>query len=87
MVSNKTVEGQIRIMREIPKEINQYGAKEIYWTVENNSIGEAALVVIRDTGEENFQETFYMILLKYKAKEEEKVFPQVPKSKLDGCIH
>ena len=28
MVSTtKSVEGQIRIMREIPKEINQYGAK------------------------------------------------------------
>ena len=45
-------------MREILKEIDQYGAKEIYWTVENNSIGEAALVVIRDTGEENFPGNF-----------------------------
>jgi len=56
---NKTpVEGQIRIMREILKEINQYGAKEIYWTVENNTIGEACLIVINDMGEENIPGLF-----------------------------
>jgi hypothetical protein len=32
----------------------QIGEPEIYWTVENNSLGEAALIVIEDTGEENF---------------------------------
>ena len=55
MVSNKTpVEGQVRTLREILKEIEAYEPREIYWTVENNTIGEAPLVVIRDTGEENF---------------------------------
>lgn len=37
---------------------DQVAEPEIYWTVENNSIGEAALVVIEDTGEENFPGTF-----------------------------
>jgi hypothetical protein len=33
---------------------NQDGEPEIYWTVENNSLGEAALVCIDNIGEENF---------------------------------
>lgn len=32
----------------------QQGEPEIYWTVENNSLGEAILVIIEDTGEERF---------------------------------
>jgi hypothetical protein len=32
----------------------QSGAPEIYWSVENNAVGEAALTVIEDTGEEKF---------------------------------
>ena len=37
---NKIIEGQIRVMLDILKELKQYGSKELYWTVENNSIGE-----------------------------------------------
>jgi hypothetical protein len=52
---NKTnIEGQMRILRDIAKQIQTTGCSDIYWSVENNSLGEAALVVIRDTGEENF---------------------------------
>lgn len=55
---NRTpVEGQIRILRQICKDIYANGQPEIYWSVENNSLGEAALVVIRDTGEENIPGT------------------------------
>ena len=32
--------------------------QNIYWTVENNSIGEGALIVIRDMGEENIPGMF-----------------------------
>ena len=32
----------------------QHGDPEIYWTVENNTIGEAILVIIEDTGEDRF---------------------------------
>lgn len=32
----------------------QIGEPEIYWTIENNSLGEANLVVLEDTGEERF---------------------------------
>lgn len=48
------VEDQVRTMRKILEEIHQAGKPEIYWSVESNTLGEAALVVIRDTGEENF---------------------------------
>jgi hypothetical protein len=42
-------------LREHP---DQMGEPEIYWTVENNSIGEAVLLVIEDTGEERFPGVF-----------------------------
>jgi hypothetical protein len=51
------VEEQIKIMRKILEELYDNGKPEIYWSVESNSLGEAALVVIRDTGEENFPGT------------------------------
>lgn len=53
--NNKTpIEEQIKTLREIMVEIQSHGNPEIYWSVESNTLGEAALVVIRDTGEENF---------------------------------
>jgi hypothetical protein len=57
------VQQQIRIMREILKYIMEQGAEKggtptIYYSVENNSLGEAALVVIGDIGEENFPGLF-----------------------------
>lgn len=39
------------ILMENPKQIGQ---PEIYWTFENNSIGESVLQIIEDTGEERF---------------------------------
>jgi hypothetical protein len=51
------VEEQVRTMKKILEEIYSLGARDIYWSVESNSLGEAALVVIRDTGEENFPGT------------------------------
>ena len=51
------IEDQVRTVKTILDEIYQQGKPEIYWSVESNSLGEAALVVIRDTGEENFAGT------------------------------
>lgn len=53
---------QVRILREILLELegaildnpNQNNDPEIFWTFENNSIGEAILTIIEDTGEERF---------------------------------
>lgn len=58
--------GQVRTLMQIlafidatlRDDIEQSGEPEIYWTVENNSIGEAILQIIEDTGEENFPGTF-----------------------------
>lgn len=56
--SNKApVEEQVRTLRKILQEIKDQGNPEIYWSVESNSLGEAAMVVIRDTGEESFAGT------------------------------
>lgn len=52
-----TVEEQIRVLKDILVEIHNSGKPEIYWSIESNTLGEAALVVIRDTGEENFPGT------------------------------
>lgn len=39
-------------------DIRQQGEPEIFWTVENNTIGEAVLQIIEDTGEERFPGIF-----------------------------
>lgn len=51
------IEEQVRTMKKILEELYQAGKPELYWSVESNTLGEAALVVIRDTGEENFPGT------------------------------
>jgi hypothetical protein len=57
---NKTpVTEQIRILRGMLSEIEEAAPEsEIYWSVENNTLGEAALVVIQEMGEENIPGTF-----------------------------
>ena len=56
---NKTpVQKQIRIMFDIINYINDQGVGEIYWSVENNTLGEAALVAINEFGEDKFPGTF-----------------------------
>jgi len=53
-----SIEGQMRVFKDILEEIWEQGNPEIYWSLETNSIGEAAMVIIRDTGQENFPGTF-----------------------------
>lgn len=56
--SNKApIEEQVRTLKKILADIRDEVNPEIYWSVESNTLGEAALVVIRDTGEENFAGT------------------------------
>ena len=56
------IQGQIRILKEILKYIEESigseNANNIYWSLENNTVGEAGLVCIRDIGEENFPGLF-----------------------------
>jgi hypothetical protein len=56
------IQGQIKVLREILNYINETmgpdSPNSLYWTIENNTVGEAGLVCIRDIGEENFSGLF-----------------------------
>jgi hypothetical protein len=52
------VVSQIRILKDITNYIKSQGDPQIYWSVENNTLGEAALVTIKDIGEENIPGLF-----------------------------
>ena len=56
------VQGQVKILRDVLKyisdELGPDSTNNIYWSVENNTVGEAALVVIADLGEETFPGLF-----------------------------
>ena len=54
------IPGQIRVLSDICKYLAQEigNANSVYWSVENNGIGEACLIVIQDFGEENIPGLF-----------------------------
>jgi hypothetical protein len=56
------VQGQVKIFRDIlryiQEEIGPDNTNSIYWSCENNTLGEGALVVIKDLGEETFPGLF-----------------------------
>jgi len=54
------IPGQIRVLADICKYIESEtkAPQSIYWSVENNGLGEAALIVINDYGEENIPGLF-----------------------------
>jgi Terminase large subunit, T4likevirus-type, N-terminal/Terminase RNaseH-like domain len=56
------IQGQVKIFRDILKyiqdEIGTENYDSIYWSVENNTVGESALVVIDNLGEETFPGLF-----------------------------
>jgi len=84
---NKTpIEGQIKVMMDIMVYIQNQGAFNIYWSVENNTIGEAALVVIRDTGEESFPGEFIHEPKKIQGKKGRKGFHTGHKTKVEACL-
>jgi hypothetical protein len=51
------IQGQIKILKDILKYLEDQmegTANNIYWSIENNTVGEAGLVCIKDQGEEQF---------------------------------
>lgn len=55
------IPGQIRVLKDICQYIAdecRSGGGNVYWSVENNGLGEAALLVINDFGEENIPGLF-----------------------------
>ena len=81
------VEGQMRMLMEMLTYLQNSGCKSLYWTVENNTIGEAALVVIRDTGEENFPGEFLHDPKKVQGKRGRKGFHTGHRSKMEACLN
>ena len=86
--NNRTpVEGQIRIIMEVLCYLRDVGCRNLYWTVENNTIGEAALVVIRDTGEEQFPGEFLNEPKRVQGKRGRKGFHTGHRSKMEACLN
>lgn len=85
---NKTpIQGQIKILKEICETIKSEAPKsEIYWSVENNTLGEAALVVIAEMGEEQIPGTFLSEPKKAgSARTYRRGFNTTNKSKITAC--
>lgn len=85
---NRTpIEGQMKTMMDALCYLRDSGCKSLYWTVENNTIGEAALVVIRDTGEEQFPGEFLHDPKKVAGKRGRKGFHTGHRSKMEACLN
>ena len=56
------IQGQVKIYREIlryiQEELGDNHPNSIYWSIENNTVGDSALVVIENLGEETFPGLF-----------------------------
>ena len=85
---NKTpIPGQIKTLREICEHIQaEVPSAEIYWSLENNTIGEAALLTIQEMGEENIPGTFLSEPKKYRSgKLTRRGFNTTHTTKLSAC--
>jgi hypothetical protein len=81
--NNKTpIQAQIRLLKEIIQYLYETTGteNEIYYSIENNGLGEAALVAINEIGEENFKGVFISENGKHR-----KGFTTTNKSKLTVC--
>jgi hypothetical protein len=81
---------QIRIMRDILKYIQECigedNASNIYYSIENNNIGEAGLICIRDLGEESFPGLFVSEpIRKGHVRKFRKGFNTTHKTKISAC--
>jgi len=87
--NNKTpIQAQIRLLRDITDYIFDItgNTKNIYYSVENNTLGEAALVAISEIGEENIKGYFLTETLKAgSSRSYRKGFTTTAKSKLTAC--
>jgi hypothetical protein len=85
---NRTdIPSQIRILSDIIKHINSYvnDPKSIYYTLENNTIGEAALISIVEYGEENIEGYFLSDPQGSSSRRYRKGFNTTNKPKLVAC--
>lgn len=86
---NKTpIQAQVRLLKDITDYIFEEtkSAKDIYYSVENNAIGEATLVAINEFGEENIKGYFLTEATKPgSSRAYRKGFTTTNKSKLSAC--
>lgn len=87
---NKTsVQQQVKILQQISRYIDTeaQGKSEIYYSLENNTLGEAALICVEEIGEENIPGTFLSESKKHgNAKSFRRGFTTTHKSKLSACV-
>jgi len=84
------IEGQIKILKDILKYISdQLGdssQNDIYWSIENNNIGEAGLIVIKNIGEDQFPGLFVSEpIRKGHVRKFRKGFNTTHKAKITAC--
>ena len=82
-----TIPEQIRILSDIIRHLNEtvQEPKNIYFSVENNTIGEAALISIAEFGEENIQGYFLSEPKSGGGRRYRKGFNTTHKEKLNAC--
>jgi len=86
---NKTdIQGQLRTLVSILKWLQDEtnGSAEIYWSVENNTIGEAALISVREFGEEHIPGTFVQEIRRAGQSRGRRGFNTTHKSKITACM-
>lgn len=71
----------VHIHRELKSNPEQQGKPEIFWSVENNTLGEASLRIIEATGEEKFPGDFI-----HEPKNKRKGFTTTNKNKVESCV-
>lgn len=94
MHNETRTDGQVRVLMqilhylysELKKSKFQQGEPDIYWTLENNSMGEGCLRVIEDTGEERFPGEFVHEPFKRGSKKFRKGLHTNIKTKATACV-
>ena len=84
------IEGQIKILKDINKYIADCCPKtqgsNIYWSIENNTVGEAALIVVKNVGEEHIPGMFIAEpIRKGHVRKFRKGFNTTHRSKISAC--
>lgn len=84
------IDGQIKVLRDINRYIAdscpKMNGSNIYWSIENNTVGEAALVVVKNVGEENIPGLFVAEpIRKGHVRKFRKGFNTTHRSKITAC--
>ena len=71
----------VHIHRELRANPEQQGRPDIFWSVENNTLGEASLQIIEATGEDKFPGDFV-----HEPKKKRRGFTTTNKNKVEACV-